>query len=156
MSQYTVTHMRWYGRKILCAANFYQSHGGIRTYEEIISEVRLFLWLILSQPSCTEHGVLKTGPRYSWNLLQDTNPITFRICNWLTQSPIWWIPMDLLGLKEPKRGTEYSSVCSAEVNNAHAFLVSLAITLHLVREMLFSSILSLLNKIPFIRLKRTY
>jgi hypothetical protein len=64
--------------------------------------------------------------------------------------------MDLLGLKEPKRGTEYSSVCSAEVNNAHAFLVGLEMTLHLVREMLFSSILPPLNKIPFILLKRTY
>jgi len=64
--------------------------------------------------------------------------------------------MDLLGLKEPKRGTEYSSVCRAEVNNAHTFIVGLEITLHLVREMLFSSILSPLKKIPCILFKRTY
>jgi hypothetical protein len=45
--------------------------------------------------------------------------------------------MDLLGLKEPKRGTEYSSVCRAEVNNAHTFMVGLEITVHLVREIFF-------------------
>jgi hypothetical protein len=64
--------------------------------------------------------------------------------------------MDLMGLKEPKRGTEYSSVCRAEVNNAHTFVVGLEITLHLVWVMLFSSSLSPLNKIPCILLKRTY
>jgi len=35
--------------------------------------IRLFLWLILSHPSCTEHGVLNTAPWYSWDLLQDTS-----------------------------------------------------------------------------------
>jgi hypothetical protein len=64
--------------------------------------------------------------------------------------------MDLLGLREPKRGTEYSSVCRAEVNNTHTFMVGLEITVHLAREMFFSSILSPLNKIPCILLKRTY
>jgi hypothetical protein len=34
-------------------------------------KVLLFLWLILSHPSCTEHGVLKTVPRYSRDLLQN-------------------------------------------------------------------------------------
>ena len=66
--------------------------------------------------------------------------------------------MDLLGLKETERSTEYSSVCRAELNNVHTstYMVGLEITLHLVREMLFSSILSPLNKIPCILLKRTY
>jgi len=36
--------------------------------------------------------------------------------------------MDLLGLKEPKRGTEYLFVCGAEVNNAHTFMIGLEIS----------------------------
>jgi len=45
--------------------------------------------------------------------------------------------VDLLGLKQPKRGTEYSSVCRAEVNNAHTFMAGLEITVHLARERFF-------------------
>ena len=230
MSQYTVTHVRWWKckSKFLCAVNFDQSQGGIRIYEECISELclfnvlidqrdatllindlyyplvsstcfglsavhhqehpfmncithwyvragessccislvyqhietwctvhitlHLFLWLTLSHPSCAEHGVIKTAPRYNRDLLQDTYSITFRIYIWLTQFPVCWIFMDLLRLKEPKCGT----VCRVEVNNAYTFRVGLEINLHIVREMVYSSILSPLNKISCILLKRAY